>query len=59
MYTSMKSTTGSMFQSMTESEREHSPTPPDSNPVQVAVITGRQEIKLKTKQNDTLVGPKV
>lgn len=67
MYTSVRSAlsgSSSVYQSMTEAERSRStmtpePVTPDSNPVQIATITGRQEVKLKTKQNDTLHGPKV
>ena len=57
-----------MFESMDKSSMKSSnQSPPtmtgspivESSPVQVAVQTGRQELKLKSKQNDTLHGPKV
>lgn len=32
---------------------------PDSDPIQVAVITGRNSLKLKVKQGEGIQGPKV
>ena len=31
----------------------------DSEPIKIAVLSGRQELKLKIKQSDELLGPKV
>ena len=61
MFTSARSTTStySAYDSRENSPSQHQTSTPVSNPIQVAVLTGRQEIKLKTKQNDTLHGPKV
>ena len=48
----------SVYQSMSQSGANN-PAPPLPEPVQVAMVTGRQELKLKIKQNDTVQGPKV
>ena len=44
--------------------RDYAPPPPenlskDLEPVKMAVLLGRQELKLKIKQNEELAGPKV
>lgn len=57
MYTSARST--SFSASVNDKMSEQDGTNTESNPIQIAVISGKQEIKLKTKQNDTLHGPKV
>ena len=36
-----------------------SPPGKESDPLKIAVLMGRQELKLKIKQNDELLGPKV
>ncbi|XP_052273890.1 autophagy-related protein 2 homolog A-like isoform X2 [Dreissena polymorpha] len=45
------------YQSMSKSDADHPPALPEPN--QVAIVTGRQEIRLKLKQNDALHGPKL
>lgn len=65
MFTSARSVSSaySGYNSKTKSGESSPPhqqlSVPESNPIQIAVLTGKQEIKLKTKQNDTLHGPKV
>ena len=44
--------------------RDHAPPPlenptRDLEPIKIAVLLGRQELKLKIKQNEELAGPKV
>ncbi|XP_045166071.2 autophagy-related protein 2 homolog A-like [Mercenaria mercenaria] len=59
MFTSARSTTSTYSDNREHSPPKHQTSTPESNPIQVAVLTGKQEIKLKTKQNDTLHGPKL
>ena len=67
MYTSVASTVHSgMYESVEEASLHsvHSPSQDSalttqSDPVQVAVLTGRQELRLKIKMSDNVPGPKV
>ena len=68
MYTSVASTihSSAMFESTEEaslrsaaSSSQESNLSTQSDPVQVAVLTGRQELRLKIKMSDNVPGPKV
>ena len=67
MYTSVASTIHSGMYESTEEASIHSFHSPSqestlsvqSDPVQVAVLTGRQELRLKIKQSDNVPGAKV
>ena len=67
MYTSVASTIHSgMYESVDKtslhsvaSTTQESTLSVQSDPVQVAVLTGRQELRLKIKMSDNVPGPKV